>query len=244
MKYLFLLLSILTFQPLTKAQQYQIFAASLSNSDFVRICENDGWDWHLLNTAASADFLTDQEKNIILVTNMVRSNPPRFAELYIKPLFHLIQNKEIRIPQYGSLSITEGRSLLNELHKQLQRTESMKILYPSPGLTMAARTHANNLQKSNKIDHGSGKNSLENRVNKYGTWQYCIGENISSNYASPMLIVISLLLDDAVKSRSHRKNILDPSFNRIGVCLTTHRKFQHLSISIYACDFIENPNQP
>lgn len=235
----FILLKLFT---ILHAQDLKIFSTFKSNAEFSQICALDNWDCQLLNTASSAEFLSDEEKNIILVTNMVRSNPVRFADLYIKPLFSYLHNKKINLPDGQILIISEGRALLNELYKQLIKTKSMNILYPSPGLTLAAKLHGENLQKSSKVDHGSGKNSLENRINKYGKWQYCIGENITTYYQSPMLIVISLLLDDSVKSRSHRKNILDPSFNRIGICFTNHKKFHFLSISIYACDFIEKPS--
>lgn len=237
----FIIFHVIIFNLLVvKAQDFKIFSAFNSNTEFAQFCALDNWDWQLLNTASSAEFLSDEEKNIILVTNMVRSNPVRFADLYIKPLINYLHNKKINLPNGQILILSEGRALLSDLYKQMIKTKPMNILYPSPGLTLAAKLHGENLQKSSKVDHGSGKNSLENRINKHGKWQYCIGENITTYYQSPMLIVISLLLDDAVKSRSHRKNILDPSFNRIGVCFTNHKKFHFLSISIYACDFIEN----
>ena len=50
------------------------------------------------------------------------------------------------------------------------------------------------------------------RLEKYGDWSGKIGENIEFGSKSAIEIVSSLLIDDGVANRGHRKNITSDSF--------------------------------
>jgi len=47
---------------------------------------NDSWDIKTLDTARKAEYLTDDEKDVILEMNKVRTNPKQYSKLYIEPL--------------------------------------------------------------------------------------------------------------------------------------------------------------
>ena len=47
--------------------------------------EDPEWDLASLDTARNAPYLNDVEKDVILEMNKVRSDPKKYAELYIKP---------------------------------------------------------------------------------------------------------------------------------------------------------------
>ena len=43
------------------------------------------WDLSLLDTARDVDYMDDIEKDVVLEMNMARTNPKKYAELYIEP---------------------------------------------------------------------------------------------------------------------------------------------------------------
>ena len=63
---------------------------SNTNSDNNNNRRNDpddiNWDISALDTAANADYLSTDEKDVILEMNKVRADPKKYAELYIKPM--------------------------------------------------------------------------------------------------------------------------------------------------------------
>jgi hypothetical protein len=74
---------------------------------------------------------------------------------------------------------------------------------------------------------GSDGSTSRSRIEKYAMWSGSIGECIDFGSNSPTEIVISLLVDDGVESRGHRKNLLDVNFKLCGAVLGPHK--------IYTC---------
>jgi uncharacterized protein YkwD len=48
------------------------------------------------------------------------------------------------------------------------------------------------------------------------------------------MIVISLLVDDGVPSRGHRRNLLDKAFKFIGLSLGAHPVYRHMCVMDFA----------
>ena len=61
-------------------------------------------------------------------------------------------------------------------------------------------------------NNGSDGSNMSIRLEKYGDWSGKIGENIEFGSKSAIEIVSSLLIDDGVANRGHRKNITSDSF--------------------------------
>ena len=67
------------------------------------------WDLSVLDTARDADYMADIEKDVILEMNMARSNPAKYAELYIQP-----RTKKFNGKIYGgNLQTNEGVAVVN-----------------------------------------------------------------------------------------------------------------------------------
>jgi len=49
-----------------------------------------------------------------------------------------------------------------------------------------------------------------------------VGENCSYGFETAIDIVLSLLIDEGVKNKGHRQNILSEDFNSIGVAIRPH----------------------
>jgi len=61
-----------------------------------------------------------------------------------------------------------------------------------------------------------------------------IGENIDYGNTDARDIIMHLLIDDGVKSRGHRENILNPMFLVVGSALGPHQKYRHACVSNFA----------
>jgi hypothetical protein len=197
-----------------------------------------GWEIHALNTAAEAGYLSSLEKEIILEINKVRTNPKQYAEDYIVPLAKHYNRRLLFYPGDQPLLTKEGVNALNECVRDLKRQHPLSIIYPSEGLTLAARDHVNDQSKTGHTGHeGSDRSNMRNRVERYGKWEKRIAENIAYGGKTAQQIVIYLLIDDGVRDRGHRKNFLNPDFSVVGVATGSHPEYGLMSVMDFAGGF-------
>jgi uncharacterized protein YkwD len=162
------------------------------------------------NTGKTADYLTENEKKVLLFTNLARAYPKEFLKYYL-PEAAISVNKE-KEKEYASL-VTE-----------LKSRPTVPMLLPDPRLTKLATAHATDMGKSGKTGHASSKGkTYEQRMKQYP--DLYIGENCDYGYSEPVLIVSHLLIDSKVPSLGHRKNILNPQYKIIGVSIQPHLKW-------------------
>jgi hypothetical protein len=74
-------------------------------------------------------------------------------------------------------------------------------------------------------------------MNRHGIWSGGCAENISYGHDDPFSIVAQLLVDDGVPSRGHRKNLLTPSFQRVGVAVGPHAKYGKMCTQNFANEY-------
>jgi hypothetical protein len=197
-----------------------------------------GWEINTLNTAAEASYLSSLEKEIILEINKLRTNPKRYAEDYIAPLAKKYNRRLLYYPGDQPLLTKEGVNALYECVRDLKRQQPLSIIYPSEGLTRAARDHVNDQSKTGRTGHqGSDRSSMRNRVERHGTWEKRIAENIAYGGKTAQQIVIYLLIDDGVRDRGHRKNFLNPDFKMVGVATGSHPEYGLMSVMDFADGF-------
>lgn len=199
------------------------------------VAADRNWNIAGLNTAADAGYLSELEKEIILETNKMRSDPARYAEEYIAPLAKNYDRRILRYPGDQPLLTKEGVSALHECVRALKKQQPLPILYPSPGLTQAARDHVNDQSKTGKTGHtGGDRSGMRDRIERYGTWQVRIAENIAYGAKTARQIVIYLLIDDGVRDRGHRVNFLNPDFKVVGVAAGNHPQYGIMSVMDFA----------
>lgn len=194
------------------------------------------WDLSILDTARDVDYMDEIEKDIVLEMNMARTNPKKYSELYIEP-----RTKKFNGTIYGgSLQTFEGVAVVNECVKFMNSRKPLQTLAPSKGLTRAAKDHAETQSLTDEIGHNSTDGADPfTRMKRYGSYRTA-GENISYGSKTAREIVVSLLIDDGVKSRGHRKNIMSKDFKTTGIGFAAqHKKYGCECVLDFADDFIE-----
>jgi len=187
------------------------------------------------DTIAHAEYLQEIERKVIMEINLVRTDPPEYARKYLAPMRSYYHNKLLQYPGEIAISTKEGRHALDECIKELQANKSLLPLSPKKGLVLAARDHAKDQGKTGKTGHtGTDGSTLRSRLNQYGKWGISAGENIAYGNKEARRIVTSLLIDDGVASRRHRRNLLNDTFKFVGVAVEQHRVYNYMCVIDFA----------
>ena len=188
-----------------------------------------------LNTASGANYLSSLEKEVIYEINLFRSNPADYSKKYIAPLEQYYERKILHYPGDKSIKTQEGISALKECVRELKNESARPLLHPNEYLTLAANDHQSDQQKTGRTGHqGSDRSNLKERIERYGTWQELIGENIAYGNTSARQIVVFLLIDDGVRNRGHRKTLLNPTFKMVGVSCGKHPVYETMCVLDFA----------
>lgn len=181
------------------------------------------------------EYLSRTEQEIIDEINLLRSNPARYARLYLEPLRSRFQGRKITYLDQTTVMTREGIRALDECIRVLKNASPAPSLSPRMGLSLAARDHVRDQGRAGTMGHdGSNGSSPFARMNRYGTWEYGAGENIAYGYRGARTIVAVLLIDDGVASRGHRKNLLNGSYRVVGVNTGPHRLYREMCVMDFA----------
>jgi len=199
----------------------------------------DHWPIKKLAPAEDVNYLSILEKNIILHLNMARTDPSRYSQEFISPRSVFYNNKMYLEPggpeNFIGLKTQEGVNAVYEAAEVMNGTTPLGPLKANKKLTLAAQYHAIDQSKSGDVGHVSLNGStLQNRVERYGKWLHTIGENIIYGAKSGRDVVVELLVDDGVKSRGHRTNILQKDYNVVGVACDTHPSYRIVCVMDFA----------
>ena len=111
--------------------------------------------------------------------------------------------------------------------------------------TCALPIYVKDQSKTGHTGHqGSDHSTMRDRIERYGTWEKRIAENIAYGGNTAQQIVIYLLIDDGVRDRGHRKNFLNPDFNKVGVATGSHPGYGLMSVIDLAGGFKTVKNEP
>ena len=218
---------------------------SSSRNDPNRRADPDAanWDIKTLDTAANVDYLTGIEKDVILEMNKVRTNPKKYAELYIQPRLRYFSGNNYSVPGQITIVTQEGATAVNGCITALNRANSVGILTPERGLSLAAKDHVTDQSRTGQTGHnGSDRSTPETRMRRYGAFggSWTLGENIAYGDTTGREIVCSLLIDDGVPSRGHRTNIMNRAFTQTGVGYGTHTQYRTSCTITYANGYSSN----
>ena len=205
--------------------------------------DSANWDIAVLDTAADVNYLTGIEKDVILEMNKVRTDPRKYAELYIQPRLRHYNGRNYSVLGQITIVTQEGAAAVNECITALNRANSVGILIPERGLSLAAKDHVNDQSRTGQTGHnGSDRSTPETRMRRHGVFggSWTLGENIAYGSTTGRDIVVDLLIDDGVPNRGHRINIMNRAFTQTGVGFGTHTQYRTSCTITYANGYISN----
>ncbi len=162
-----------------------------------------------------------REEEVLLLLNSVRTNPKKFLDLQLKD--YLKQN-----------NLSNNR-YAKSLVADLKKCKPMGELQLAKSLTDVARLHANDMGKAGTVGHTSSDGTPFNvRLRTKAKAGGMIAENCEYGHDTALDIVMALLIDDGIESLGHRKNILEPTYQWIGIAIEPHKTYRSNCVMDFA----------
>ncbi len=155
----------------------------------------------------------NQEEEVLALLNAVRTSPQKFSNTYALPY---IKEKGLEKNRYA-------KSLLQDL----KQTKPMGALQVADALTKVARYHATDMGATGNTGHESTDGTpFHIRVRTHSKAMGMIAENCAYGQTSALDFVMQLLIDDGIESLGHRKNILEPKYQWVGIAIEPHKTYR------------------
>jgi hypothetical protein len=163
------------------------------------------------NTAAKADYMSANEKELIYVLNLARMNPVLFANSVVKKFPNKIGEEQLRKSAY-----------YNSLLDSMVKMKPLSLLYPDEACYTSAACHAKTTGADGSVGHDR---SDDCRAKMRFSAECC-----DYGHSSAVDIIMSLLVDEGVKSLGHRKICLWPYYEKIGVSIQPHKIYRFTAV--------------
>jgi len=177
--------------------------------------------------------LSELKSKLIEEHNKLRQEPKSYINLLKKHL-EQIKDNTLTIPNEIKMKLSEGESSYYDAISFLQNQNSCKPMEYNDQISLAATDHAVDIGSNGFFSHDSsdGKNTAE-RIEKYIEWDGACCESIEFGNRSAENILISLLVDDGIEHRPHRKNMFSEELNYFGVGVSEHKTYGVVTVIDY-----------
>ena len=166
----------------------------------------------LANTAASANYMTPQEKEAVLYINLCRLYPQEFLALEVIP--YTIN------PDFPQAYHKEFVRYKLSLVRDLESRKPVGVLQVNRTLFQDAKCYATEIS----TQHRSGHQRIDCKEHHYA-------ECISYGQESGKDIAMQWLLDVGVASLGHRHCCLDKDYTAIGLRAETHFRYDTCAVA-------------
>ncbi len=195
-----------------------------------------------LTTPLAAQEPSAFERALLTEHNAARTNPVAYAA-HLEALLPHFDGTVLRRPGSSvGLQTNEGASAVREAIRALRQQQPVAALEWSDGIFRAARDHQRDQGPRGATGHsGSDGSTMDSRLRRYGAWVGTAAENIDYGSTSARDVLISLIVDDGVPSRGHRRNIFNPDIRVMGGACGEHTRYRTMCVIDYAGGFAPAP---
>lgn len=187
---------------------------------------------------------TDFEQAILKEINEARANPLKYIN-YLESHKKKFTGNRITLPDGQIITTSEGIAAIDDAISFLKFLPKLEPYSLSKGLSIAAASQIADLMENSSLGHfGKDGKNLPQRLGKFGSYGNLTAENITYFAPTPRDILITMIIDDGVKSRGHRKNIFSRNFRQIGSAFGKGAKGENLCVLIFTDTFKETGNIP
>ncbi|MCU0387134.1 MAG: hypothetical protein MUE71_00840 [Chitinophagaceae bacterium] len=159
------------------------------------------------NTAAQRKYLTENEKEVVYILNLVRQNPQHFNKTVVA-----------KWPEKYGGTYLRSNTYYQSLVKQLSTMKPAPVLQPDSLAWVSALCHAFTSGKAGYDGHERQTDQCQER-------EYFGGECCHYGHSTPLQTVMALLIDDDIPSLGHRMICLSQEFKGIGVSIQPHKVY-------------------
>lgn len=179
---------------------------------------------------------SDFEKEVVEEINSTRINPTSLIPDLEKREM-LFRGLIMYPPKQKPFLTVEGFPAVDEAVKFLRKTPKVQSLKLSEGLVKVAKAQLSDLMENPRLGHfGKDGSDLSKRLDKIGKAGKA-AENITHTPLTPKEVVINMIVDDGVKSRHHRQNVMNPQFRLIGVACSKKKNLRYVCVIVFAEKF-------
>ncbi|MGA9648534.1 MULTISPECIES: CAP domain-containing protein [Pedobacter] len=191
------------------------------------------------NTAVNADYLTNEEKNVVLYMNLIRLDGEKFYYTFLEDYINNYNSKVRQYRNYNELKIARNNSYYLSLLKHVKGVKNLPMFYPDEKLTSLSRSHAIDLNRNNLESHDSSNGDKFSKRLAKDFPNKTMSENIDFGFSNSLDIVCHLLLDCGVPTLGHRFNLLDQKnkLNTVGVSIQPHPSYSWCAV----IDYVSQP---
>ena len=178
------------------------------------------------------------EREIVTEINRLRTHPPSYIGLLERRRNQYDGTRLTLTGQGYELTIMtkEGWPAVEEAIQVLRTTLPLPALKVSEGLSLAARDLARDQARQQHVSHtGSDGSTFIERISRYLQNIDSAGESITVG-GLPLAseVVQKSLIDDGIKGRSHRLDLLSRDFGLIGVACEPQAHYGFLCVTEFA----------
>ena len=190
------------------------------------------------NSAASYAAL---EQEMVGELNLARTRPAEYVA-YLEGMRPMFAGKEYRRPGRPALVTEEGATALEDAVRFMRAARPAGPLSVAAGMCSGARALVKEQAASGTTGHrGADGSYCEQRTGRFGAWTQPIGENLSYGDDAARERVLTLLIDDGVANRGHRRRIMDSAYKVVGVACGDH-KLGSMCVITFAGGFTDKPS--
>lgn len=194
----------------------------LEHKDFVVNRVKDSSIARFLSGYAALQKQPVAERDAFYWVNLVRKDPSAFCKNYVDPF----------LQQFPSLQGSEAESLRQEL----MALSPLGLVAPASHVQKEAERHALDLaQRQKKISHQSSDGRNFNQRMADAGVKNCAGENVFQGEEDPLKAMILLLIDRGIPNQGHRKALLNPAFNIMGISIKRSADSTHYMVQLFSC---------
>lgn len=178
---------------------------------------------------------------IVEEINRLRTDPAGYAVILEQSL-PLYTGNDLQRPGQIAIRTSEGPAAVREAIAALRAQAPLAPLAFSEGLARAAADQVRDQGPSGATGHdGSDGSTMRTRIERWGQWGGGISENIDYGSRTAREVVISLVVDDGVRGRGHRRNLFDPGIRFAGAACGPHRQYVTMCVMDHAGSFTLHP---
>jgi hypothetical protein len=173
------------------------------------------------------------KQEIFEENNKIRANPQSYIPILENHLKYFKGDVFMKPGEIG-IQTNEGKPAVQEAINFLKKAKALGNVELNDNLCRAVQDHVNDIGPKGETGHqGSDGSSPSDRVERYCVWEGGVCENIDFGSKNGVDVILSLLIDDGVASRGHRKNLFNEKVKYVGIAVGTHTEYEIVSTCVY-----------